>query len=170
MTQTLMQDVDFEGLVSFVLEVCSEAVAAGESITPMAVVARMKEDHTPDAVGYMDLSKYRDASNERISEIVLELASKPQYDLCCYVAQGLLADTKLEKGESVQEARQRVLAMGRPEEGQQVVITLVYSKDREGVAFHKMDAANRTLERGLLEFPPASHGLSMGGIFAQTHH
>jgi hypothetical protein len=170
MAQTLMQDVDFEGLVSYVLEVCSEAVAAGERITPMAIVARMKEDHTPDAVGYVDLSKYLDAPNERISEMVLELASRPQYDLCCYVAQGLLADTKLEKGESIPEARQRVLAMGRPEEGQQVVMTLVYSKDREGVAFHKKDEATRTLERGVLEFPPASHGLSMGGIFSQTHH
>jgi hypothetical protein len=165
-----MQDADFEGLMSYVLEVCSEAVAAGERITPMAIVARMKEDHTPDAVGYKDLSEYQDAPNERISEIILELASRPQYDLCCYVAQGLLADTKLKKGESPVEARQRVLAMGRPEDGQKVVLTLIYSKNREGVAFHKMDEVNRTLERGVLEFPPASHGLSMGGIFSQTHH
>lgn len=165
-----MQDKDFEGLVSFVLDICADAVAAGQGITPIAVVARMKDDHTPDAVGTVDLSKMHSASQAEIAEVVHELANRPDYDLCCYVAQGQMASTVLEKGESLPEARKRVSAEGAPEDAEPVVMTLVFSKEMEGFAMHRLDVSHGRIERVPLEFPNPEHGISVGGYFARPRH
>jgi hypothetical protein len=170
MERPLMQDKDFEGLVSFVLEICSEAVAAGQGITPVAVVARMKDDHTPDAVGTVDLTQMQEASQSEIAEVVHKLANRPDYDLCCYVAQGRMASSVLEKGESLGEARQRVSAEGAPDDAEPVVMTLVFSKELEGFAMHPLDVAHGRIERVPLEFPSAEHGISVGGYFARPRH
>ena len=170
MTRPLMQDEDFEGLVSFVLDVCSEAVAAGQDVTPMAVVARMKDDHTPGSLGSLDLRDAQEESNERVVQIVHDLANRPEYDLCCYIAQGLVANTTLQPGENLADVRQRAGESGPPEDAEPVVITIVYSKEREGVAMHRLDRAKGRIERGQLEFPSVEHGVTLGGAFCRTRH
>lgn len=156
--------------MSYVLDVCEEAVAAGERVSPLVIVARMKADHTPGDVGMYDLEQAQPQSVEEVAAIVRELAARPDYDLACYISQGLLSDTPVLPGETMAEAKVRARQTALPSEGKPVVMTVVYSKDREGVAMHPLDLENHRLERGSLDYPSPELGNTMEGRFSRTRH
>ena len=170
MTTRLMEDADFKGFVSYVLDVCAEAIDAGEVVTPLAIVARMNIEHGPSEVGVVNLSQAQAESNERVAEIVKELASRPEFDLCCFVAEGTVSSTDLAPNESALEARNRMAAAAPGADALPVVVTVVYSKEREAVGLHLLDRPKRLLQRGELEFHGPSQATSMSGALVRLRH